>query len=55
MRTRTAALLVALAVAGGTAEAGGGGKIKWGSSHGRALAEAKESGKPVVIYFYGDG
>jgi hypothetical protein len=53
-------LMVALlAVAGmaGAALAGGGGKIKFedGRKHDAVLAEAKATGKPVMIYFTGEG
>ncbi len=55
MLTRMTAILLALAVAGGTAAAGDHGKIKWGTGYAKALAEAKETGKPIVIYFFGEG
>lgn len=45
MTIRTAALVAALAFAGD------GGKIQWGTNHARALAEARESGKPLMIFF----
>lgn len=48
MAIRMTAALVALVLAGD------GGKIQWGKDHARALAEAKESGKPVVIFFSAD-
>ena len=56
MRTYALALS-ALLVLGGTALAGGGGKIKWrpGKEHDAALAEAKRLGVPVVLYFTGEG
>ena len=50
MRAAIATVLAALAVS-----AGEGGKIRWGTDHDKALAEAKESGKPVVVYFTGEG
>jgi hypothetical protein len=41
----------------GVALAGGGGKIKWedGRKHDVLLAEAKATGKPLVLYFTGEG
>jgi hypothetical protein len=54
MRTGMTATLAALALACGSASAGDHGKIQWGSSHDKALAEAKESGKAIVIYFTAD-
>jgi len=54
MRMRMMAALAALAVAGGTALSGDGGKISWGKDHAKALAEAKESGKPLLIFFTAD-
>ena len=47
----------ALAMMAGLAVAGGGGKIKWedGRKHDALLAEAKATGKPVVLYFTGEG
>jgi len=46
-----------LAMMAGAALAGGGGKIKWedGRKHDALLAEAKATGKPVVLYFTGEG
>jgi hypothetical protein len=55
MAIRMTTILAALALAGGTAAAGGGGKIKWVNKYSRALAEAKETGKPIVIFFSGEG
>ena len=53
------AMLMGLAVLcmAGAALAGGGGKIKWedGRKHDALLAEAKATGKPVVLYFTGEG
>ena len=48
---------LALALMTGAALAGGGGKIKWedGRKHDTLLAEAKATGKPVVLYFTGEG
>jgi len=48
---------LALAVMAATALAGGGGRIKWedGRKHDALLAEAKSTGKPVVLYFTGEG
>jgi len=48
---------LALALMAGIALAGGGGKIKWedGRRHDALLAEAKTAGKPVVLYFTGEG
>ncbi len=51
MRVRTAASLAVLLLAGGSAVAEEGGKIKWGFDHDKALAEAKVSGKPILMYF----
>ena len=52
-------LLTAAAVAlmAGAALAGGGGKIKWedGRKHDALLAEARSTGKPLVLYFTGEG
>jgi len=52
-------LMSALAVVmtAGVALAGGGGKIKWeeGRKHDALLAEARSSGKPLVLYFTGEG
>jgi len=47
----------ALAMMAGLAVAGGGGKIKWeeGRKHDALLAEANSTGKPVVLYFTGEG
>jgi hypothetical protein len=47
----------ALALMAGVALAGGGGKIKWedGRKHDALLAEARSSGKPLVLYFTGEG
>jgi hypothetical protein len=47
----------ALALMAGVTLAGGGGKIKWedGRKHDALLAEAKATGKPVVLYFTGEG
>jgi hypothetical protein len=52
MATGLAVLLMA-----GAALAGGGGKIKWedGRKHDALLAEAKQTGKPVMLYFTGEG
>jgi len=49
--------VTALALMAGVALAGGGGKIKWedGRKHDALLAEAKASGKPVLLYFTGEG
>ncbi|HVE39915.1 MAG TPA: hypothetical protein VNM14_08520 [Planctomycetota bacterium] len=49
--------VAALALMAGVALAGGGGKIKWedGRKHDALLAEAKASGKPVLLYFTGEG
>jgi hypothetical protein len=55
MAIRMTALLAALAFASGTAAAGGGGKIKWLNKYSQAVAEAKETGKPIVIFFSGEG
>ena len=48
---------LAVAMMAGVALAGGGGKIKWedGRKHDALLAEAKSTGKPVVLYFTGEG
>ena len=45
------------ALMAGVALAGGGGKIKWedGRKHDALLAEAKTTGKPVMLYFTGEG
>ena len=47
----------ALALMAGAALAGGGGKIKFedGRKHDAVLAEAKATGKPVMLYFTGEG
>jgi len=49
--------VAALGLMAGVALAGGGGKIKWedGRKHDALLAEAKTTGKPVVLYFTGEG
>ena len=49
--------VLAVMVLSATAFAGGGGKIKWedGKKHDALLAEAKATGKPVVLYFTGEG
>jgi len=49
--------VAALALMAGVALAGGGGKIKWedGRKHDALLAEAKATGKPVLLYFTGEG
>jgi len=46
----------ALAPLAGVAWAGGGGKIQWrdGSQHDVALAEARVTGTPVMLYFTAD-
>ena len=46
-----------MAAVAGAALAGGGGKIKWedGRKHDALLAEAKATGKPLVLYFTGEG
>lgn len=51
------ATLAAVFLAGGTALAGGGGKISWreGTKHDAALAEAKAKGVPLMLYFTGEG
>jgi len=56
MRT-TLLSVAAVALMAGAALAGGGGKIKWedGRKHDALLAEAKQTGKPVVLYFTGEG
>jgi hypothetical protein len=48
---------LALALMAGAAFAGGGGKIKFedGRKHDALLAEARATGKPVMIYFTGEG
>ena len=48
---------LALALMAGAAFAGGGGKIKFedGRKHDAVLAEARATGKPVMIYFTGEG
>jgi len=48
---------VALALMAGVSLAVGGGKIRWedGRKHDALLAEAKATGKPVVLYFTGEG
>ncbi len=48
---------LALALMAGAAFAGGGGKIKFedGRKHDAVLAEAMVTGKPVMIYFTGEG
>lgn len=50
---RPAILAAALLAAAGTAWAGGG-KIAWESDFKKGLAEAKSSGRPVLIYFTAD-
>jgi hypothetical protein len=49
--------LLSAALMAGVALAGGGGKIKWedGRKHDALLAEAKATGKPLVLYFTGEG
>ena len=56
MKQTTMTVLV-LALMAGVALAGGGGKIKWedGRKHDALLAEAKATGRPVVLYFTGEG
>ncbi len=51
MTRNTTAVLAALAISCGT---GDHGKIQWGADHAKALAEARESGKPIVIFFSAD-
>lgn len=48
---------LAVILMAGSALAGGGGKIKWedGRKHDALLAEAKATGKPLVLYFTGEG
>jgi len=48
---------LAVALMAGVALAGGGGKIKWedGRKHDALLAEARATGKPLVLYFTGEG
>ena len=48
---------LAVALMAGAALAGGGGKIKWedGRKHDALLAEARSTGKPLVLYFTGEG
>jgi len=48
---------LAVALMAGIAFAGGGGKIKWedGRKHDALLAEANATGKPLVLYFTGEG
>jgi len=53
MKINPATLLVALCCAAGTAWAGGG-KLKWETDYKKGLAEAKSSGKPILIYFTAD-
>lgn len=54
---RTLMTGLAAALMAGTVLAGGGGKIKFedGRKHDAVLAEAKATGKPVMIYFTGEG
>lgn len=54
-KTMMSALAIVLMM--GTALAGGGGKIKWedGRKHDALLAEARATGKPLVLYFTGEG
>ena len=57
MDMRTGLLAVAAAaLLAGTAWAGGGGKIKFepGTKHDALLAQAKASGRPVMLYFTAD-
>lgn len=53
---RATVTLAALAAMALPALAGGGGKIKFreGKTHDAALAEAKASGTPVLLYFTAD-
>ena len=53
MRTRPAVLLSALILAGGTAWAGGG-KIKWETDFKKGSTEARNSGRPIMLYFTAD-
>ena len=53
MRPCPILLLVSLSLAAGTAWAGGG-KIKWETDYKKGLAEARNSGKPILIYFTAD-
>lgn len=53
MRFRISAGFVALLLVAGTALAGGG-KIQWGTDHDKALAEAKTTGKPIMMFFTSD-
>jgi hypothetical protein len=57
MMKRIAMSLLSLALMAGLALAGGGGKIKWedGRKHDALLAEAKATGRPLVLYFTGEG
>jgi hypothetical protein len=49
--------VTAVAMMAGLAVAGGGGKIKWeeGRKHDALLGEAKATGRPLVLYFTGEG
>ena len=53
MILRHALLTAALLCATGTAWAGGG-KIKWETDYKKGLADARNSGKPILIYFTAD-
>jgi hypothetical protein len=53
---RSMMAMAALAVLALPATAGGGGKIKFreGKDHDAALAEAKATGQPLMLYFTAD-
>ena len=54
---RSLMCVLAVLILQAAALAGGGGKIKWedGKKHDALLAEARATGKPVVLYFTGEG
>ena len=56
MRTMAVVLAAAMvALFSGVALAGGGGKLKLVNGYDQAMKEAKKQGKPVMLYFTGEG
>lgn len=52
---KVVAVSVLVLLAMGTAMAGDGGKVPWKKDVPGALAEAKQSGKPMMLYFTSEG
>lgn len=56
MRIRNGLVLAGLIAGATVATAGGsGGKVPWVKKYDQALAQAKATGKPLMVYFTMDG